>query len=77
METITFYTKENCPLCDEGLALLKVLQAETPLKIEIIDVYENDDLLEKYQLKIPVVAIEDEEVDYGKISYEKLRKRFL
>jgi glutaredoxin len=77
VKKVTLYTKEQCPLCEEALAILKVLQAEIPFEIDYVDIYQDDQLLEKHQLKIPVIEINNDEVDYGKISYEKVRKRLL
>lgn len=69
---VKFYSKDNCCLCDEGLAILHQIEKEIPLDIEIIDIYKDDELLEKYQIMIPVVEINGEEVDYGIISREKV-----
>jgi glutaredoxin len=77
MKQVTFYTKENCQLCEEGLATLKLIQQDVPMNITMVDIYKDDELLELYQLKIPVITDGEEEIDFGRISYEKLRKRFL
>ena len=74
---ITFYTKEYCPLCDEGLAVLHDIQQEYPITITVVDIYKDDALLEKYQVMIPVVAIGEDEIDYGILSEEKIRNRLL
>lgn len=41
------------------------------------DIYKNDEWLEKYHLAIPVVEMDGEEVEYGKITGIPLRKRLL
>ncbi len=71
---VLFYTKVHCPLCDQAHKLLQELQQETPFSIEVIDIYQDDVLLEKYGLMIPVIEIEGREIDYGIISKEKLKK---
>ncbi|WNF36528.1 glutaredoxin family protein [Bacillaceae bacterium IKA-2] len=70
---ITFYTKENCPLCDKGLLVLAEINKDIPFTIESIDIYKDDELLEKYQIMIPVVEVDGIEVDYGILSEEKIR----
>ncbi len=75
--TVTFYSKENCCLCDEGLDIVEELQEEYPLTINVVDIYKDDALLEKYQIMIPVVEVDGEEVDFGILSKEKIRKRLL
>ncbi|WP_216831260.1 glutaredoxin family protein [Alkalihalobacterium elongatum] len=74
---VTFYTKENCSLCDNGLTVLKMVQEDIPFEIEMVDIYKDDELLEKYQVMIPVVSIDGEDIDYGIVSEEKIRKRLL
>ncbi|PTL38871.1 glutaredoxin family protein [Alkalicoccus saliphilus] len=62
---VYFYTKEHCPLCDKAFEKLKMVQEEMPLEIEVYDIYKREDLLEKYQIRIPVV-----ESDAGKVIEE-------
>ncbi|HEX6922282.1 MAG TPA: glutaredoxin family protein [Bacillales bacterium] len=75
MIQVNFYTKKNCPLCEDGLEILNELRREMNITIEEIDIYEDDELLEEYQLKIPVVEAGGEELDYGRLSETKLRRR--
>ncbi len=72
MIEVTLLIKKDCLLCDEAEALLQVLKAEWNFHLTKIDIYEDDALLEKYHLMIPVVLIDGEEVDYGQISKEKV-----
>ncbi|WP_243388217.1 glutaredoxin family protein [Bacillus kexueae] len=74
---VVVYSKNGCPLCDEAIEHLKELQNEYPITINVVDIYENDDLLEKYQLMIPVVEIKGEIIGYGKLEKNFLRKRLL
>ncbi|MET3727194.1 glutaredoxin [Fictibacillus halophilus] len=71
---VILYTKIHCPLCDEAHKLLQKLQQEISFSIESIDIYQDDLLLEKYGLMIPVVEIEGKEIDYGMISEGKVKK---
>lgn len=45
--------------------------------IQKVDIYESDELIEKYGLMIPVITVNDEEIQYGQIHKESLRKRLL
>ncbi|WP_223701360.1 glutaredoxin family protein [Sutcliffiella deserti] len=74
---VIFYTKVDCPLCDKAKRVLKELQEEVAFTIEEVDIYQNDALLEKYQIMIPVVEVEDEILGYGIIHKEEIRKRLL
>lgn len=75
MKEIILYTKEKCPLCDDAKHLLEVVLQDYNVQIREKDIYEDDHLLEKYQLMIPVVEVDGEEVDYGQIDPSKVMKR--
>ncbi|MGF9964152.1 glutaredoxin family protein [Bacillus rhizoplanae] len=64
MEVI-LYTKEECGLCQKAKQLLQELKTEYVFDLKEINIYEDEQLLEKYHLMIPVVEIEGEEVEYG------------
>lgn len=64
MEVI-LYTKEECGLCQKAKKLLQELQDEYVFDLKEINIYEDEQLLEKYHLMIPVVEMEGEEVEYG------------
>lgn len=77
MLTVHFYTKENCPLCDHALIILEDLQEELGFTIEERDIHENDEWLERYGLMIPVVQVNGEDLQYGKIDRISVRNRLL
>ena len=77
MNQVVLYTKQTCPLCDEAKELLYKLQAEIPFDLKEKDIYQDDRLLEKYQLMIPVIEANGKIVIFGKIEENSLRKRLL
>lgn len=68
---IVLYSKEKCCLCDEAKAILRELQVEW----EEVDIYKNEQWLERYHLMIPVIEIDGEMVAYGRIHKDVIRKR--
>lgn len=70
---IQFYTKNNCPLCNEAKALLDMLNTEA-IPVEEIDIYKSDILLEKYQLIIPVIAYKGNEVYGNEMNLENISR---
>jgi uncharacterized membrane protein len=57
MLNITFYTREDCGLCDQALADLEEIQEDQPFQLSVIDI-ESDDALRKMYLElIPVIEI--------------------
>ncbi|KHF41224.1 glutaredoxin [Halalkalibacter okhensis] len=77
MLEVTIMSKMDCPLCDKAIDLIRPLAEEVPFTMTITDIYKDDALLEKYQIMIPVILVNGEEVDFGQISKEKVRKRLL
>ncbi|MDC3412287.1 glutaredoxin family protein [Aquibacillus sp. 3ASR75-11] len=65
---VILYTKNNCSLCDEAKELLQLLQAKHPFELKEVNIYQDDALLEKYQIMIPVVEVNGKEIDSGIIS---------
>ncbi|AFU15795.1 Glutaredoxin [Bacillus thuringiensis MC28] len=64
---VVLYTKVDCGLCVQAKQVLQEVQCEYSFQIEEIDIYEDNDLLEKYHLMIPVVEIGGKQVEYGNI----------
>ncbi|MET3193516.1 glutaredoxin family protein [Gottfriedia sp. OAE603] len=64
---LTFFTKENCGLCNEAKEIIKSIRLEHEIEVTEIDIYSYDELLEKYQLMIPVIQINGQTIAYGKI----------
>lgn len=71
---VRLYMKENCPLCDDALRILEQLRKEKPFTIELIDIYTDDHWLEKYQLRIPVVAVNQQIIAEGIVHETALRE---
>lgn len=61
---LRLYSKRNCHLCDVAK---KELQAIEGLQFQEIDIYENDELLEKYGLMVPVVVLGEVIIQYGQV----------
>ena len=53
---VQYYTKEACPLCDEGLAILCTFSG---LEIERIDIEEDPDVYGEFAVRIPVIRSMD------------------
>lgn len=72
---VVMYSKENCMLCNIARIYLEDLQEEFPIVIDEIDIYKDDELLEKYMLNIPLVEIDGEEVQSVMVDKDVIRKR--
>ncbi|MEH7387610.1 glutaredoxin family protein [Bacillus sp. JJ1521] len=70
---VTMYSKENCSLCTKAKKVIEELSEDYPLTLHEIDIYQDDELLEKYQIMIPVIEIDGNEVEYGIIHKETIQ----
>lgn len=70
---IIFYTKEVCSLCDDAEALLSAFEMEYPHTLEKRDIYTKEEWLEKYQLLIPVIEINGEQLNCEEINYDSIK----
>ncbi len=70
---LVLYTRQNCHLCDDALALLKVHQHNLP-PIETVDVDSDPALVEKFDKCVPVVEIDGKLRFRGKINPMLLKR---
>ena len=59
---ITVYSKPECHLCEDALAVLRRLQGELSFEIEELDIERDEALLRAYFERIPVIALDGEEL---------------
>ena len=65
MPTITLYGRPGCHLCDEARDQLLALAPELGFELAERDIEADDDLLRRYLERIPVIALDGEELfDY-------------
>lgn len=62
---LTLYSTLGCHLCEQAEALLAELVAAEPLQWQVVDIADNDELLERYAIRIPVLCSEGASDDLG------------
>ena len=72
---VTLYGKAGCCLCDEAREALAAVRAERPFELEQVDVSLDPVLNRLYGERIPVVAVEDEELFEYHVDPGELRRR--
>ena len=55
---VTLYGKANCHLCEDAHALLVRLSQRYPLALEEIDITSDPALFRRYDIRIPVIVID-------------------
>jgi len=73
--TVTVYGRPGCHLCDDALAVLERIRADTPFALETVDIEGDDALLRAYLERIPVVALDGLEVYDYHVDEADLRAR--
>ena len=62
MRTVTLYGRPGCHLCDDARAALERVRARRPFHLDEVDIEADDALLKRYLERIPVVALDGEEL---------------
>ncbi len=63
--TVTVYSKPDCHLCEDAIAALRRLQVELAFDLEERDITTDESLHRAYFDRIPVIAVDGEELcDY-------------
>ena len=62
MATVVLYARPGCHLCDDARAVIEEARAEVAFVFHEVDIESDDALVRDYGLRIPVVAIDGDEV---------------
>jgi glutaredoxin len=62
VRTVTLYGRPGCHLCDDARAALERVRATHPFALDEIDITGDDDLHARYLERIPVVALDGDEL---------------
>jgi glutaredoxin len=73
--TVTLYGRPGCHLCDDARAVLERIRAECPFALREVDIESDDALFRTYLERIPVVALDGEEVYDYRVDEADLRAR--
>jgi glutaredoxin len=72
---VTVYSKPDCHLCADAIAALQELQGELGFALEEQDITSDEALLRAYFERIPVVALDGEELFDFFVDEAILRER--
>lgn len=75
MARITVYSKADCHLCEQAMSALRALQPQLGFTLEERDITLDDALHRAYFERIPVVAVDGEELCEHFVSEALLRER--
>lgn len=72
---VTVYSRPGCHLCEEALERLQELRAELGFSLVEVDIETDDGLLARYLERIPVVALDGQELFDFFVDAGELRRR--
>lgn len=75
MREIVLYGRPGCHLCDEARAALERVRAELPFALVERDIEQDDALFKAYLERIPVIALDGEELFEYFVDEAELRRR--
>ncbi len=73
--TITVYSKPDCHLCEDAMAVLRGLQDELGFALRELDITADEALHRAYFERIPVVALDGEELCDYHVCEARVRER--
>ena len=75
MTRVVLYGKPGCCLCDEAREAVAAVQATHSFDLDEVDVSIDPDLHDRYGERIPVVAVDGEELLEGHVDAGELARR--
>ncbi len=72
MKELTFYTKPDCPLCEESFPKVERLAQRYGLGIKRVNIETDRRLFKRHKHRIPVVELAGRELAWGRISEKGL-----
>jgi glutaredoxin len=75
VRTVTLYSKPGCHLCEDALRLLERVRSELSFELRELDITTDESWHRAYFDRIPVVALDGEELFEYFVDEEHLRRR--
>ena len=72
-ETLRFYTRRECPLCDHALEVLDRFRSVLP-ELELIDIDDDPELQQRFGDSVPVVELDGQVRFRGAVQPELLQR---
>jgi glutaredoxin len=75
MTRVTVYTRVGCHLCQEAERVLRAEQATAGFSLELIDIDRDPELVRRYGVRVPVVAVDGQDLFEYEVPVDLLRAR--
>jgi glutaredoxin len=77
MRTVTLYSRPGCHLCEEARVVLERVRERVDFNVHEINIEDDDALHLRYLERIPVIALDGEELFDYFVDQEALMRRIL
>jgi glutaredoxin len=75
MTRLTLYTRTGCHLCEEAERVLRAEQAAAGFGLDLVDIDRDPELARRYGVRVPVVAMDGEDLFEYEVPLDLLRAR--
>ncbi len=75
MRRVVLYGKPGCHLCDEARAVVATVRSQQPFDLEEVDVSTDPELHRRYGERIPVLALDGDELFEFHVEADELARR--
>ena len=72
-QAVTLYTRTGCHLCEQAEQVLRSEQRTIPFALVTVDIDEDPELVRKYGVRVPVVAVDGVELFEYEVPPDLLR----
>ena len=72
---VTLYTRTGCHLCEEAERVLRQEQPAAGFRLELVDIDHDQALASRYGVRVPVVAVDGEDLFEYEVPLDLLRAR--
>ena len=72
---LVYFSKDDCPLCDKGLAVVERLAARYGLRIKKVDIASDPALFARYRERVPVLELDEAELGWGLLSERAIERK--
>ncbi len=71
---VTLYSKPGCHLCEEALAVVERVCADSGVAYEVVDITTSTELTSTFGEQIPVTFVDGRQHDFWRVDESRLRR---
>jgi glutaredoxin len=75
MNRVILYTRAGCHLCEEAERVLRAEQEDAGFALVLVDIDRDPELARRYGVRVPVVALDGEDLFEYEVPLDLLRAR--